>query len=457
MSERRNVTLGEEIDFLTGFPFESGSYSDGEGDIKLLRGDNIAQGFLRWDDVKKWPASQKSNYKQFELQEGDVVLAMDRPWIEAGLKYASVSMHDLPCLLVQRTARMRGGKNLDTVYLKYIIGSPWFSKYIQKITTGSLVPHISGSQIKDFPLKLQRLGEQKKIVRVLSSIDQKIEINNRINAELEAMAKTLYDYWFVQFDFPFDFAQGTPDVNGKPYKSSGGKMVYNEELKREIPAGWMIQPIAKWIASDKSGDWGQETLQGNYNKRVTCIRGTDINGLKGKSKLSPPIRYILSKNEQKLLESHDLIIEISGGSPSQSTGRLAYITEETLRRFNDSLICSNFCKAISLKNKHTFFTFIYLWSQLYDSGAFFGWEGKTSGIKNLLFEAFANSHEVEMPPDDLHQVFYKVLRPVEAKKQKVLLENQHLSELRDWLLPMLMNGQVQVTETNDTKAAETQY
>ena len=97
MSEWRKTTLRNEVDFLVGFPFKSEDYTS-EG-VKLLRGDNIAQGTLSWSDAKKWPTSQRENFKLYELQEGDVVLAMDRPWIDAGLKYASISRYDLPCLL----------------------------------------------------------------------------------------------------------------------------------------------------------------------------------------------------------------------------------------------------------------------------------------------------------------------------------------------------------------------
>jgi type I restriction enzyme S subunit len=221
-------------------------------------------------------------------------------------------------------------------------------------------------------------------------------------------------------------------------------MVYSEELKREIPAGWEAGALVDWIASDKSGDWGNDSQQGSYVKKVTCIRGADINGLNGKAALNPPVRFISLKNSFKLLIEHDLVIEISGGSPLQSTGRLAYITQETLDRFDNAVICSNFCKAISLRNYEAFYTFVYLWGQLYDAGVLFGWEGKTSGIKNLLFDSFARSYKVEMPPENLHKMFYETVRLMDAKKQKSLSENQRLMELRDWLLPMLMNGQVRV-------------
>ncbi|MFM6476235.1 MAG: hypothetical protein ACKPGH_22540, partial [Dolichospermum sp.] len=141
------------------------------------------------------------------------------------------------------------------------------------------------NQILEFAIPNFSPKMQEKIASVLSSLDDKIELNNRINSELENLAKTIYDYWFVQFDFP--------DENGKPYKSSGGKMVYNQELKREIPAGWEVKPLVEWICNDKGGDWGQDVKEGNFNTKVICIRGTDLNGLNGNGEFKAPIRYII--------------------------------------------------------------------------------------------------------------------------------------------------------------------
>ena len=250
------------------------------------------------------------------------------------------------------------------------------------------------------------------------------------------MAKTLYDYWFVQFDFP--------NVNGKPYKNSGGKMVWNTVVNRDIPEGWKVDSLSSWINNDKSGDWGKEQEEGNYNQRVYCIRGADINGLNGKGEVKSPERYILEKNLHKVLDPHDLIVEISGGSPVQSTGRLAYITEETLHRFDVPIICSNFCKAVTLKNKYYFYNFVYQWNSVYDAGVLFGYEGKTSGIKNLLFESFVSSYQAPIPSIEIAKKFYEFMKPLQIKKEKNLKENQELVSLRDWLLPMLMNEQLKV-------------
>lgn len=334
---------------------------------------------------------------------------------------------------------------ISKLYLYYYLLNK--TQSFMSSTHGSIMLHLTKKFMEELPISYpSSLNTQSTIAKVLSDLDAKIELNNKINAELEAMAKLLYDYWFVQFDFP--------NKEGKPYKSSGGKMVYNEQLKLEIPEGWEVDTLSSWIKNDKSGDWGKETEQGNYTQKVSCIRGADINGLNGKGEVKSPIRYILEKNTHKLLDVGDLIIEISGGSPTQSTGRLAFITEATLKRFNEPLICSNFCKAVTLKHKESLFNFAFEWNRLYDAGVLFGWEGKTSGIKNFLFESFVTKHVVVKPPTELINIFFERIGSVQKKIQTNLKENQKLAELRDWLLPMLMNGQVSVRQAQDKSVGQ---
>jgi len=329
-------------------------------------------------------------------------------------------------------------KNDFQDFLYYSLINNDFTNKLKNCASGTSGSHqrISPDLFLEETIFVPSIDVQKSIADVLSSLDSKIELNNRINAELEAMAKKLYDYWFVQFDFP--------DKNGKPYKSSGGKMVWNEELKREIPEGWEVKLLSDWIEKDKSGDWGKESEEGNYTERVHCIRGADINGLNGKGEVKAPVRYILPKNSHKILEPFDLIIEISGGSPTQSTGRLAFLIEETISRFDAPVICSNFCKAVTLKYQKSLFNFVFEWNNAYDNGVLFGFEGKTSGIKNLLFESFVTSYKTAVPPLKLMEDFFQNVYFLELKKQKLLKENNELAALRDWLLPMLMNGQVKV-------------
>ncbi|WP_147678853.1 restriction endonuclease subunit S [Algibacter pacificus] len=337
-------------------------------------------------------------------------------------------------------------------YLYYLLTQNHITNYLHTLAQNSVssYPSILPDDIGALKFIFPNLDIQKQIAKVLSDLDSKIDVNNKINTELEALTKTIYDYWFVQFDFP--------NANGKPYKASAGKMVYNKTLKKEIPEGWQDKTIADWIEKDKSGDWGKESKQGNYTEQVSCIRGADINGLNGNGEVKAPERFILEKNTHKLLEEGDLIIEISGGSPTQSTGRMAFVTQETLERFENPLICSNFCKAVTLKDETYLYNFVYQWNRLYDAGVLFGWEGKTSGIKNLLFESFVTNYKTVFPKKDIVEKFYQKIKPIHAKKQKNLRENQKLADLRDWLLPMLMNGQVTVKEAQGhiNQAAEPQ-
>lgn len=186
------VRLGDVTKIDVGFPFKSECFSENPQDIRLLRGDNIAQGRLRWAGVKRWPIGSPYD-SRYELAPGDVVLAMDRPWIEAGLKQATVRDDDLPAVLVQRVARLRGvdGK-LDQGYLAAIVSSGSFSDYLVSVQTGSAVPHISGRQIAEFSLRLPPIGEQRAIAEVLGALDDKIAANTKLATTADKYARSYY-------------------------------------------------------------------------------------------------------------------------------------------------------------------------------------------------------------------------------------------------------------------------
>jgi type I restriction enzyme S subunit len=163
-----DTTIGAEVDLLAGFAFKSVGYTAAEDGVRLLRGDNIIPGALRWDDAKRWPKADADQYRRYALAEGDTVLAMDRPWVSAGLKLARITGDDLPCLLVQRVARLRAKHRLDSRFLYHHLGTQRFIADLLEGQTGSGVPHISGKQITDHAFARPSLAEQK---RVAGTID----------------------------------------------------------------------------------------------------------------------------------------------------------------------------------------------------------------------------------------------------------------------------------------------
>lgn len=156
--------IGPHLDLLTGFAFKSNGYTENDGDIRLIRGDNIVQGAFRWDGVKRWPIEDRKTYEKYELQLQDVLIAMDRTWVTAGIKFAIVDAYAIPSLLVQRVARLRAKATLLPRYIGYWIGSKIFEEYVLSIQTGLGVPHVSGKQIEAFTIRVPDVSKQQLVV-----------------------------------------------------------------------------------------------------------------------------------------------------------------------------------------------------------------------------------------------------------------------------------------------------
>lgn len=186
-----HTTFEKHIDCLTGYAFKSSNYSDSPSDIKLLRGDNIEPGSLRWRDAKYWSINQLDGLERYQLNKGDFVVALDRTWISSGLKVAEVRSEDLPCLLVQRVIRVRAKKTLEQGLLRQYFSGHKFEQYVKSVQTATAVPHISPNDIKEFPLFLPPLAEQQKIAQILSTWDQAISATEKLLENSQQQKKAL--------------------------------------------------------------------------------------------------------------------------------------------------------------------------------------------------------------------------------------------------------------------------
>lgn len=202
MRKWNQVSLASVCEVFSGFPFKSGHFIDDSSQFALVKGENVIQGRIDWAISKYWSREDGEELGRYRLAPGDVVLAMDRPWIPAGLKYAQITSRDPDSLLVQRVARLRAKHGLSQDYLYCVIGSPEFSAYVQNVGRGVGVPHISGREIGAFVVLLPPLPVQQAIADVLSAYDGLIENNRRRMALLEDSARHLYQEWFVRLRFP---------------------------------------------------------------------------------------------------------------------------------------------------------------------------------------------------------------------------------------------------------------
>lgn len=427
----KRFKLGELCDIKRGMSL-SGEYYATEGTLVRLTLGN----FDYQNNSFKLNTSKDNLFftgdvpKQFIMKKGDIITPLTEQ--TAGLLGSTARIpEDNLYIQSQDVAKVICNEKLNPDFAFYLISSSIVKKQLGAGAQQTKIRHTLPDKIKDCTVFIpESLDEQKRIAKVLTDIDSKIAVNKKINKELEVMAKELYDYWFVQFDFP--------GADGKPYKSSGGKMVYNEVLKRDIPDGWEVKKIQSLIKENIGGDWGKEEPEGNYQLKVSCCRGADI-----VSMTDLPTRYILNANSSKLLEEEDMVVEISGRSPIQATGRCVLISKEILNSFDNKLICSNFCQALSISEKDYVSYFYHMWKMFYDSDIFFNFEGKTSGIKNFQYDTFV-AEKWYFPPKELAKKFDEIISQNYKKKCALDQENKHLVVLRDELLPMLMNGQVSI-------------
>jgi type I restriction enzyme S subunit len=300
------------------------------------------------------------------------------------------------------------------------------------LNSGTGVPSMTFGAYYQVKVNLPSLDIQQKIAKVLSDLDAKIEINNRINAELEAMAKTLYDYWFVQFDFP--------DANGKPYKTSGGKMVWNEELKREIPEGWGVKPLNEVIETildhrgktpkKLGGDWTDDE-NGIIALSAKIVKGGKLNNLRQANKVS---KQLYEKWMPTKLIDGDILMtsEAPAGEFYFIQGKTDYCMSQRL--FG---IRTNQLKMIPS----------YLYYELSKGNGYSQIMGSLSGSTVFgIRQDVLRKILVVVPNLEIQKEFNKTVLPQLKQIKQMDEQNQELASLRDWLLPMLMNGQASVGE-----------
>jgi len=320
----------------------------------------------------------------------------------------------------------------DALFLFYVFSSEEHQNYIQQNAIRTGVPHTNLSILRTTPLRMPELDEQKAIAKVLSTLDAKIELNQRMNEELEGMAKLLYDYWFVQYDFPMSAAHaaalGMPHLTGHPYRASGGPMTYHQTLKREIPKGWEVGNI--FSVSDVGGGatpskkapefWGGEVpffTPTDARSETFCMDTEDH--------LSP----IGIKNKATRLYPKGTVFITARGS----VGKAMIISKEMAMNQSCYALCPHPGIGSAFLYFHTLSLMDHL--RLKSSGSVFD-----SIVTNDLSFTPAIA-----PSAEAITAFGQIVEPMFESILVNQIQTRELTTLRDWLLPMLMNGQVKVS------------
>lgn len=350
----------------------------------------------------------------YSIKESDILITRTSETIDE-LAMSCVAVKDYPRATYSGFTKRLRPKTAGIAYHKYLafyLRSQLFRKAVTNNAFMTLRASFNEDIFSFLNLYLPEYKEQVKIGDMLYSMEQKIQLNKRICAELEAMAKTLYNYWFTQFDFP--------DENGKPYRSSGGEMVWNDQLKRKIPKGWsagQLSDIANiTMGQSPSGDTYNENGSGTIFYQGCTDFGTRF-----------PVPRVYTSAPTRFAKAGDILMSVRA-----PVGTLNIAMEDCCIGRGLAALNSKFGSQLHLL--YTLSGFKQLFDVMDGNGTTFG-----SITKDTLFEM-----KVVIPRRDQIKSFEEMVQPIEQKIRVAEQENRELTKLRDWLLPMLMNGQATV-------------
>jgi type I restriction enzyme S subunit len=422
-------------------------------------------------DLSSMRYASPAMYKKWmvvELQEGDIILTSEAPMGE--VFYIN---DDKKYVLGQRVFGLRPNARLiNPKYLAAWLASAEGQNQIAARASGSTVQGIRQSELLKLEVGLPSKEEQARIANIRFSIADKVNLNLRINQTLEAMAQAIFKSWFVDFDpvkakiaaiaggrDPLRAAMSA--ISGKPdaeldalppeqyAQLAATSILFPDEMEESelggIPRGWSASPFGSLLTHTIGGDWGSDSPDSSNDTRVAIIRGTDIPDLDQAQFLRVPIRYTTQKKlASRQLQVGDIVLEVSGGSKDQPTGRSIRITANTMREFDCPIEPASFCRLLRPVCPETGVILGLHLTHIYVQGKTWEYQNQSTGIANFQTAHFLEAELVVIPPAEVAEKFYALVNPLLERRHDA--QSSRLALLRDTLLPKLLSGELSVTE-----------
>lgn len=421
--ELKKYKLGEIGKIVTGktpSTTKKANYSDAT--IPFYTPEDVAKGFTMMNNNKRFISSIGFNEIKNNTLDGESVLVGC-----IGSDMGNVAYSNIKCATNQQINSItQFKKDIEPLYVYYLLSTK--KEYFRQLAGSTTTPLLPKSVFENIEIYLPEKLVQNKIASTLSNLDQKIALNRQINDNLEAMAKQLYDYWFVQFDFP--------NEEGKPYKSSGGKMVYNPKLKRQIPDGWECTSLGKIIQELESGKRPKGGIDKTLKEGIPSLGAEAISKLGDFDYAKTPYVPYDTKINSGVIRNNDILVYKDG----------AYVGKTTLYR-------DNFPYEYATINEHVFLLRTidpkmqeYIFFTLQKDYLFDVMQnlGKAKAAQPGLNQDDLKGIEILQPNKEYIYKYKKTIEPLLAKLFNNAKEIASLTQQRDELLPLLMNGQVSV-------------
>ena len=393
---------------------------DTNGSYYFINGNNLENGRIVID--KNTLRISEEEYERIKrpLSERTVLLSIN------GTLGKTAFYCNEPIALGKSVCFINVKEDYSKEFFRYILTTQEFQKYMLQVAHGSTIKNFAPGQVGEFSMNLPEENDQFKIATVLSLIDNKIEHNNNLSTTLSSLAKTIYDYWFVQFDFP--------DKNGKPYKSSGGKMVWNEELKRPIPKGWEVKRMGNLISYNRGVSYTGKDLE-DSGVPIISLASIDRAG----RYIPDGIKYYNKDYPRsKVLRPYDLIMANTDMTQERAVmGKIIFVPDI----FDGDILSTHHITTLSIIDDLKAYLMMTTQTEWFHSYI----KGFSSGTNVLGMDMIGFEDYLMIVPDGntlnkFNKIIYKTYEII-FKNYK---ENDKLASLRDFLLPMLMNGQLKV-------------
>lgn len=417
--------------------------------IRCLRIQDVSQvkSFEDWGFTDVTPA----NFKKFQLKKDDILIARTGGSIGVN-RYIE---EDLQSVYNNGLIRIRVDiERYDPKFVFYLLRTESFKQHINAIAFSTAAQ--PNMKIRDF-LRFEfldiTLEQQKLIARNLTSLDRKIELNKKTNQTLEQMAQAIFKSWFVDFDPVKAKMNGEqPEGMDEATASLFPEKLVNTDVG-ELPEGWKLVPVGELLDKAIGGDWGKEEPDEKHTEEVRIVRGTDIPKLHGGAIDSVPVRYVESKKlKTRKLERGDIVIEVSGGSKDQPTGRTLFISDNILKRLELPSEPASFCRRFKPKSYEIGLLLAVHFQLMYKAGKTWEYQNQSTGISNFQTTYFLEAEHVVLPSEEVLAAFINQVSPM----MDMIHSNQNieLAKLRDTLLPKLLSGEIELGQAQELAEVE---
>lgn len=419
------------------------------GNTALIRSQNIYNDRFTHEGLAYINDSQAHELRNVVVEKNDVLLNITG---DSVARCCQVDPDVLPARVNQHVAIIRTQPDvLDSRFLRYVLVSPSMQDHLLALASaGATRNALTKAMIESLDFQAPRIEEQRAIAHILGTLDDKIELNRRANETLESMAHVMFKSWFVNFEpvrakleNRWQRGQSLPGLPAHLYDLFPERLVDSE--LGEVPEGWEHIPFGSLLESTIGGDWGKDIPEDDHSEVVSIIRGTDFPDVSSGGIGKVPTRYTTAKKlASRQLQVGDIVLEISGGSPTQPTGRSIYISAATLERFSNAVVCASFCRRFQPKSTELgVLAFMHL-QNLYAAGGTWEYQNQSTGIANFQTTRFLESEMVAMPSAALLGVFAVHAQSLLEKMSNN--ENFELIKLRDSLLPKLISGELRLVD-----------